>query len=40
MAVQQSAVLLEEGPRTEGDFWFRLNDAFDGQFPGFAAWIN
>ncbi len=36
----QAAPYLEEGPRTEGDFWIRLNDAFDGQFPGFAAWIN
>jgi len=31
---------LEEGPRTEGRFWNRMNDAFGRNFPGFALWIN
>ena len=40
--IQGSAAepFLEEGPRTEGRFWNRMNDAFGRNFPGFAVWIN
>ena len=36
----QAAPYLEEGPQTEPDFWLRLNEAFEGNLPGFAVWIN
>lgn len=35
-----AAPYLEEGPRTEGRFWQRMNRAFGRNFPGFAVWIN
>ena len=35
-----AAPYLEEGPRTQGRFWNRMNEAFGRNFPGFAVWIN
>lgn len=31
---------LEEGPRTQADFWRRLNEEFGRNFLGFSFWIN
>lgn len=31
---------LEEGPRTQGDFWRQLNREFGRNFLGFSFWIN
>ena len=35
-----AAPFLEVGPRTEIESWRELNDAFGGQFVGFALWFN
>ena len=31
---------LEEGPRTQADFWQELNREFGRNFLGFSFWIN
>lgn len=31
---------LEEGPRTQADFWRRLNNEFGRNFLGISLWIN
>lgn len=35
-----AAPYLEEGEITPSDTWMKINEAFRGEFPGFALWFN